>query len=275
MTRSGTAVFRSRLGVLKEILSFWIQDKEIFIGEHVHQEAEDQEDKEVDTDMRSAHDEIPSVSHQEMDDVMVQERSPENSADARPDEDQPVTVEFTGEHEDFEDNLEGVSFAAKPRKRGRPKGSCTTAIGLPRRKKQKLTGKANPFHKKDTTSRQKFLLLFFTDEEAISNAFTSKTLIEEESVEVPPENVPSAVLDSHVDIRIIQKFFSVDEWTALESVYNARKNLPWTCQKCMNCLQDDLPSIGCDSCLNWFHWECQGIKTRLKTKFWFCKDCKN
>ena len=128
--------------------------------------------------MRSAHDEIPSVSHPEMEDVIAQERSPENSADARPDEDQPTTVEY----EDFENNLEGVFFAAKPRKRGRPKGSCTTAIGLPRRKKQKMTGKASPFCEKDTTSRQKFLLSFFTDEEAISNAFTSKTLIEEESV---------------------------------------------------------------------------------------------
>ena len=138
-----------------------------------------------------------------------------------------------------------------------------------------MTGKPNPFHKKDTCTRQKYILSFFVDENTISNAFNTQTLIGEELVEVVPENIPSAILDKHVDINTIQKFFTIDGWIALEAVYNARKNQPWGCHKCEEDLHNGLPSIGCDSCLNWFHWDCEGIKTRPKTKFWFCKKCKN
>ena len=46
-----------------------------------------------------------------------------------------------------------MSFAPVPKKRGRPKGNHTTAIGLPRSKKAKLTSRAIPFHKKDTTTK--------------------------------------------------------------------------------------------------------------------------
>ena len=187
-----------------------------------------------------------------------------------------VVAEESGEHSaDITDNLEGVSFAPKPRKRGRPKGSCTTAIGMPRQKRQKVTGKPQPFHKKDTTTRQRHLLSFFLDEESVANVFTCRTLVGEEAVEMAPENIPSAILDNDVDIKIIQKIFSGDGWAALEAVYTACKSLPWTCHRCTSTLQENQPSIGCDSCLNWYHWNCEGVKTRPKTKFWFCKNCKN
>ena len=54
---------------------------------------------------------------------MAQERTLKNLSTARPDDHtqnigHPMTVELTEEHEDFEDNLQDVSFAPKPRKTG-------------------------------------------------------------------------------------------------------------------------------------------------------------
>ena len=39
-----------------------------------------------------------------------------------------------------------------------------------------------------------------------------KQLIKEESVEVQPENLPDAILDDHVDIHLIRKYFTNDAW---------------------------------------------------------------
>ena len=50
------------------------------------------------------------------------------------------------------------------------------------------------------------MLRWFVDEE-LSSAVLSmncKQLIEEESVEVQPENLPDAILDDHVDVHLIQ-----------------------------------------------------------------------
>ena len=93
----------------------------------------------------------------------------------------------------------------------------------------------------------------------------------QESVEIIPENIPSATLDSHIDI-IIRKFFDGDGWMALTVTMEERRQLPWFCHSCQQSLEGQ--SIGCDSCLNWQHWSCAAVKCQPKSKFWHCKDCK-
>ena len=364
LTRSGTKVFRLRIEVLRELLSFWILDKEVFIGEHVRVQPEEDNNTQMEsTDLDEVtipdeasqgnmtsdrtEDAIPDEASQDnMTSDRTQDAIPDEASqdsmisdrtqDAIPDEasqgnmtsdrtedaisDEASQDNMTSDRtqdaipeeasqdnmtsdrtqdaipdEASQDNMTSdrtqdtnpddqsetvtdlteVHFATRPKKRGRPKGSCTTAIGIPKRKKQKLSGKPQPFHRKDTTCRQKYILSFFVDEDIIQRAYSQATLIGEESIVMIPNEIPSAALDSHIDIWIIQKFFHADGWAALELVYNARKQLPWTCRKCCNELENQENSIGCDSCLNWFHWGCEKIKSRPKTKFWYCKDCKN
>ena len=100
----------------------------------------------------------------------------------------------------------------------------------------------------------------------------SGMLLGQESVETIPENIPSASLDPHVDINIVRKYFDGDGWACLTATMKERRELPWFCHSCQETL--DGKSIGCDSCLNWQHWGCAGVKTQPKTKFWYCKDCK-
>ena len=90
-------------------------------------------------------------------------------------EDLPLPVEvvsISGKEENVpvepvEDNVSGLqsaTFPAQAEKRGRPKGSCTTAIGLPRMKKQKTDGKPLPFFRKFTKSRQMYILKMLVGE---------------------------------------------------------------------------------------------------------------
>ena len=130
-------MFKKRLDILKEILSFWVNDKEFVEhvqlsstegqyydqvqGEDVEQPEESGEQPEVVTEESA---EWPEV---------VTEESGEWSE---------VVTEESGEHSgDITDNLEVVTFGPKSQKRGQLKGSCTTAIGRPRQKRQKVTGK--------------------------------------------------------------------------------------------------------------------------------------
>ena len=298
LTRSGTEVFRLRIEVLRELLSFWILDKEVFIGEHVRVQPEEDNNTQMEsTDLDEVtipdeasqdnmtsdrtQDAIPDEASQDnmtsdrTQDAIPDEASQDNMTSDRTQDDIPdeasqdnMTSDRTQDaipDEASQDNMTSdrtqdaipddqsetvtdlteVHFATRPKKRGRPKGSCTTAIGIPKRKKQKLSGKPQPFHRKDTTCRQKYILSFFVDEDIIQRVYSQATLIGEESIVMIPNEIPSAALDSHIDIRIIQKFFQADGWAALELVYNARKQLPWTCRKCCNELENQENSIGC------------------------------
>lgn len=45
---------------------------------------------------------------------------------------------------------------------------------------------------------------------------------------------------------------------------------------CYECESDlhEKPSIACDQCLNWVHWECHGLKSQPNSVYWYCKNCK-
>ena len=97
--------------------------------------------------------------------------------------------------------------------------------------------------------------------------------ITEEYVETVPQNIPSCVLDNEIDLNLIRDFFTEDGWIAVTVVFNLRKDLPWCCKKCNGDLTE-IRSVGCDSCLGWFHYHCANIKTEPRVKYWYCLNCK-
>ena len=165
--------------------------------------------------------------------------------------------------------LEGVRFAPVPKKRGRLKGACTTAIGLPQ-KRRKIKDNGVPYHRKNMQTKEKYVLGLFVD----PSSYLEGVLLGEQAVERVPENLASALLDEHLDINLIKKFFDGDGWEAVIRAHEARKQQPWRCLVCGGDLHDACPSIGCDSCLNWCHWDCVGLTKKPRKKFWFCKDCQ-
>ena len=125
------------------------------------------------------------------------------------------------------------------------KESNTSAIGLPKQKRQRTGGV--PFFKKNFQARQRHVLAWFVEVQTIDNALTG-TLIEQSDVEQILVNIPSTVLKPQLDLNLIKPLFTESAWMALEAVVKERKGLPWLCHKCESDIREK-QSICCDSCM--------------------------
>jgi hypothetical protein len=85
--------------------------------------------------------------------------------------------------------------------------------------------------------------------------------------------LPSACAESSIDFNLIKNHFEEEAFVELTKRIQMKKIQPWSCGQCFNEIEE-VRSIGCDSCLNWFHYSCGGVKSDPKTKYWFCKKCK-
>lgn len=84
-------------------------------------------------------------------------------------------------------------------------------------------------------------------------------LIEEEHVECRPEKVSDAVVDENVDVCLVRKYFSDDAWMIVSDVVEHKKlKMLWKCNMCYHDLHSK-PSIICDGCLLWFHFDCVSL----------------
>ena len=113
---------------------------------------------------------------------------------------------------------------------------------------------------------------WFVDKEIVEDVMDG-VLIEEDQVECRPEKVPNAVLDENVDIHLVRSFFTEDAWLIVEDVLRRKQqSTVWICHVCQHDLHEK-PSIICDACLYWYHFECVGITAQPKRKNWFCRSC--
>ena len=115
------------------------------------------------------------------------------------------------------------------------------------------------------------MLGWFVDDEAVKKA-TSGNKIAEEELTCIPKDLPSAMKDDAVDINMIRRFFDTESWMCLEAAYNSRVALPYQCPPCKNEVEVD--SVMCDSCLEWYHFKCEGLCKPPTTKFRYCTKCK-
>ena len=184
----------------------------------------------------------------------------------------------------------GIKIPPPIKKRGQPKGHNLTAIGLPS-KKRKGCKHPRPFAQLQSSEKIKgdiiywndcvqlhtfcvVILGWLVDKEDVESAMQG-TLIDEDKIECIPGKVSDAVLDSNVDVNMIQKFCTSDAWLAVQHVIENKLKLNmWTCGVCQNSLLNmECESIVCESCLCWFHFDCVGIVRKPKTKNWFCRQC--
>jgi len=111
-------------------------------------------------------------------------------------------------------------------------------------------------------------------DEYVTQAALDGTLVDEDKVKCMPEKISNTILDENVDIYLIRKYFTADAWLVIEDVLKQKKGNPttWICEICHKNLSWN-QSIGCDLCLNWFHFKCVGITKYPKMKTWFCRPC--
>ena len=113
------------------------------------------------------------------------------------------------------------------------------------------------------------------EEDIANKAMQRNILIEEHDVEAQPECVPMKCWDENVCVSMVKKYFTVDAWMVVQNimeVMQARRN--WDCAACSRLLSAS-ESVACESCLDWFHLRCVGLKKAPKRKNWFCRTCYN
>lgn len=117
------------------------------------------------------------------------------------------------------------------------------------------------------------MLSWFISEEKVMAVMRNNILIEEEDVEVRPECVPMKCLDENVCMPKVRKYFTTDAWELVQNVMKMmRETQEWLCSSC-NLALCTSESIVCESCLEWFHLKCIGLKTPPKKRTWFCRGC--
>ena len=133
-----------------------------------------------------------------------------------------------------------------------------------------------PFSKIPKEDKQMRMLHWIGLEQQEIDEALSGTKIEESSIEIRPECVSNKLVDDTVELGDIKEFFSEDAWQCLQNVYETKeKNSLWNCNECQTTIEQGESTIACESCLEWYHYECVGIKRKPRSKEWFCPICIN
>ena len=168
----------------------------------------------------------------------------------QPDEDLQLLLEESTQEPQVQPTTtrtdENMKLPPKIPKRGRPKGSQQTVIGLKRRR---LATGPFPFSKLNTIARNKKLLMCFVTASDADAALTG-TLLTETSVEANPDNVDTLCLEENVDINSLRRYFDDDGWLCVQQVFRKKEDQPnWRCDECTEDLMLH-DSICCDACLH-------------------------
>ena len=276
LAQYGMSAFEKKLAQLELAKSFIEQGKDFIVVSN------DDPFPNLQLDQLDVHDDAPPPNDQQIGNDQ-QQNEPPHPQIAQPEKDENQDNEIHDPQEENvlehdeppqsakNDDLSTATFPVKTKKRGRPKGSTTTAVGLPRGKRQKT--EILPFFRKSTKNRQRYMLGLFVESDSIEKALAGLKL-GEELVEVNPENIKGCVRDKNMDINLIRQFFTTDGFTAVENVCKVKGEQVWKCERCNNELASE-QSVGCESCLNWYHYSCENLKNTPKCKYWYCKACKN
>lgn len=266
--------YEQRLCVLEDLTKMWEAGKQAVIVEVIMQDLPpSNSDMQVDQDPSMTlptHDALPDLQNdQQTLTEFVTEPSTttqEPETPTTPELNQPSAVP-----EPADPVLENVNLPPKSKKRGRPKGSNSTVIGLPKKKSRYNT--PTPFIKKSPSDRDLQILGYFVCEKDATRAVMGGERLSEDAVQQNPSAIPTACLDENVSIQKVHRYFDPDGWKAVQHVYAAfRSSAQWLCELCRQDLTN-MDSVVCDCCLQWVHLKCIGKRTMPKTKFWFCRDC--
>ena len=186
LSRCGIDQFEEHLSCVKKHLSLWQEDKEAFVGEFI-QQAPEVEVIPTETEATSTENDVSHAAFYPETKAIGTENDATRAAfhpgteatSTENDENVDVLNQGTECNKSVESNvlydlfvpdtpldnegsqsLLGATFAPMLKKCGRSKGSCTTAIGLPKKKRLKKLGDIMPFHRKSTLIRQKYVLSF-------------------------------------------------------------------------------------------------------------------
>ncbi|PVD34671.1 hypothetical protein C0Q70_05948 [Pomacea canaliculata] len=133
--------------------------------------------------------------------------------------------------------------------------------------------KPKAFVKLKNHEKQKVLLSWLVSMSITKKALHEDYIINEDDIHLTLEDIPHSCLDDSVNLSLVQHFFTADAWKLIYALIEIKKEEPWLCKCCERTLKKK--SVGCDSCLCWYHFQCAGLCKQPKEEFWFCKSCES
>lgn len=98
--------------------------------------------------------------------------------------------------------------------------------------------------------------------------------IKASEIEKNIQNIPNKVLEmiKMIDISLLKKHFTDDAWELIENIISEKeKNIISICSVCSKDIF--ISCITCDSCLDFFHLKCVGLKVKPTKRKWVCIKC--
>ena len=190
-----------------------------------------------------------------------------------PNQSQPSTKSKPLSDFNYEEGVLSTKIQLTPKmiKRGRPKASDLTVIGLPAKKHRQKETLPTPFIKKSPEKKKKYIVSWiiptYFGESLLGKKFAVKDLPERANQLSPKLH------DVNVELQRVKKYFESSAWDVLGVLIAEKEQFPnWPCSTCEEDLHE-FESIQCDSCLNWHHLKCVCRKTAPKQKWWYCSRC--
>ena len=165
-----------------------------------------------------------------------------------------------------------MTFETRPKLRRRPGQSKTTTLIVKNiEKKEKEFSKMNHF------CRATILLRFLMPEAALKNILNEEYIINIGYLKIwDHESLSDTFMDEFVQSNvkeILGKYMTKEAFEFLEKMIFEKEK--FTCKICLEEASDK--TVGCETCLRWFHFKCVGYNPEGKKKEreepWFCEDC--
>ena len=169
-----------------------------------------------------------------------------------------------------------ITMPPRITRKGRPKGSEKTVIGLP--KKTKRLKKTNPNLKKfvelSNSEREKKILEWCLGKEIASECVTISGKIS--VTKIDPTEIASEIFHPHVNLKSVKYLFEGEAWEKLMLFINDKMEvLKHQCHVCLQVSRGIDELISCDTCLKNFLHACGKCKKTNKVRHqWFCTQCK-
>ena len=161
-----------------------------------------------------------------------------------------------------------IKVAPAMKRIGRPKGSETTVVGLPKKKAKKQSAGPLTFLQLDKHSRDKKILTWIVGEEKAS---TNNNLFQECDLDI--KYIDPAIFNCDIMCyQTIRYIFSESAWGKLEEMIAQKRNHhQWICDYCKKYILQTDSYVDCQSCLLRYHAKCT---EKRRKKLWVCKFCK-
>nr|XP_047124935.1 uncharacterized protein LOC105845514 [Hydra vulgaris] len=163
-------------------------------------------------------------------------------------------------------DLSQIHFPSKFISRGRPKSKGKkNAVGL-----RKVSKICLPYEQK-TVKEKVHLLLRRLLKGGRPKDVTVVTPADIADLNLEAKDLPSALMNEIVVLEILKPFLTKQAWKILRASFLRRKKMKtWNCPICL--LNAPTESIECSSCLEWYHFNCVKVTSKI-TKNWYCGTC--